>query len=117
MAGVEQTDTCWIWRNYRNPKGYGLFSVDGEATLVHRWAYQHFVGPIPSHLQIDHLCRVTSCANPRHLELVTAADNTRRRYDATRRTHCKSGHQYTPGDGCPKCRDKRRRLKRIGAAP
>jgi hypothetical protein len=34
---------------------------------AHRVSYEHYVGPIPKGLEIDHLCRVRHCVNPAHL--------------------------------------------------
>jgi len=82
--------TCWIWTAHRDAKGYGSF----ESRRAHRVAYEMMVGPIPDGLQIDHLCRVTSCVNPKHLEPVTLAENLRRA--AAARTRCKRGHEFTP---------------------
>ena len=47
---------------------YGKFYADGRTQLVHRYAYEWANGPIPDGLVIDHLCRVTACVNPDHLE-------------------------------------------------
>jgi hypothetical protein len=56
------------------------------------------VGAIPDDLQIDHLCRVTQCVNPDHLEAVTARENGRRSDNISslnaRKTHCKRGHPF-----------------------
>jgi hypothetical protein len=35
-------------------------------------------GPIANELVADHLCRVTACVNPHHIELVTRRVNTQR---------------------------------------
>jgi hypothetical protein len=45
---------------------------------AHRFAYELMVGPIPEDLELDHLCGVRECVNPRHLEAVTHLVNVRR---------------------------------------
>ncbi|NWN89184.1 MAG: HNH endonuclease [Micrococcaceae bacterium] len=88
---------CWLWIGYLNRSGYGTFGVNGKAMLAHRWSYEHYIGPIPDGLDIDHLCRVRHCVNPAHMEPVTNAENIARspiHYGA--RTRCKNGHEFTP---------------------
>lgn len=75
---------CWIWTGQINPDGYGWFGLAGKNELVHRYVYEMLVGPIPEGLEIDHLCMVRPCLNPPHLEAVTHAENTRRRWVAER---------------------------------
>ncbi len=95
-------DGCWIWQlRCMRKGGYGLITVAGGPKLAHRVSYEVFVGPIPSGLQIDHLCRVRLCVNPDHLEPVTARENIMRSPFApaainARKTHCPQGHEYTP---------------------
>ena len=69
--------TCWLWFAARQKKGYGLFR-DGKMVQAHRWAYERYVGAIPRHLVIDHLCRQPACVRPDHLEIVTNAENLQR---------------------------------------
>jgi hypothetical protein len=69
---------CWIWVKHINEWGYGVKSIDSKPKAAHRVYYEQHVGPIPSGLQLDHLCRVRECVNPSHLEPVTAAENSRR---------------------------------------
>lgn len=93
---------CWIWPG-RTCKGYGRY---GEA-LVHRMTYEALVTEIPDGLDLDHLCRVITCANPYHLEPVTRAENNRRKWAL--HTHCPAGHEFTTantytGGGHRKCR-------------
>ncbi|TAM22401.1 MAG: HNH endonuclease [Nevskiaceae bacterium] len=55
-------------------------------------------GPIPVGFEIDHLCAVRACVNVSHLELVSHAENIRRRdlaSGAGRPDRCKHGHLYT----------------------
>lgn len=85
---------CWLWigANYP-PYGYGQYSIDGVPLSAHRAAYRALVGAIPQGLQLDHLCRVTSCCNPLHLEPVTPKENSIRR---TRLIEsCPRGHRYS----------------------
>ena len=88
-------DSCWTWEGKRDCLGYGLCHFAGE-WFAHRVAYRLAVGPVPDGLELDHLCRNTSCANPAHLEPVTGAENIRRAVLARReRPHCANGHPYT----------------------
>ena len=45
---------------------------------AHRASYELAKGPIPDGMHLDHLCRVTCCINPDHLEPVTNRENARR---------------------------------------
>lgn len=110
---VEFTETCWLWKNgTRN--GYGAFSPrHGQSRYAHRWAYEFCVGSIPEGLDLDHLCRVTRCVRPDHLEPVTRRINVLRGQTVVAvnaaKTHCSKGHDYTPENtnvirGHRKCR-------------
>ena len=91
---------CWEWQGYRDRDGYGQFNVYRRQRMqAHRYSYEMIVGPIPDGLQIDHLCRNTSCVNPAHLEPVTCQVNLLRgeTFQAKNavKTHCPRGHEYT----------------------
>lgn len=83
---------CWIWQRGTSPSGYGNWHSRGVHG-AHRLSYVTFKGPIPSGYDIDHLCQVTTCVNPDHLEAVTPEENRRRQ--TQRRTHCVHGHEFT----------------------
>jgi hypothetical protein len=95
---------CWIWTGGLTGAGYGGFAceprkADGRLSFVcaHRYAYEQVVGPIPDGMFLDHLCRVTQCVNPGHLEPVTMAENFRRGAPSVsainrEKTHCIHGH-------------------------
>jgi hypothetical protein len=87
-----------MWKGYRNRYGYGILNVRHRPLQAHRWSYERFVGPIPEGLHIDRLCRNRARVNPKHLEPVTPADNTRRGNSPAmirvRSGTCGRGHEY-----------------------
>lgn len=149
-------DDCWPWTWIISFYGYGVFTTHKRETGVaakelraHRWAYEAVVGPIADGLVIDHTCHNRDpdcrdgnaclhrrCVNPAHLEAVTSPVNTMRGKTPTAinaaKTHCDSGHEFTPentyirrrkgrhlGRDCRACnRDRaaRNRAKRAGGA-
>lgn len=68
---------CWIWQGSQRG-GYGYLVVRQKRLAAHRHVYETLVGPIAENLTIDHLCRVTLCVNPDHLEPVTRSVNSKR---------------------------------------
>ena len=127
-AKVEQVDPdlCWEWMGAQTPLGYGRFRAFRRSVLAHRFAYELLVGPIPSGLELDHLCCNPSCVRPDHLDPVTHHENILRgRSPAAqhaRKTHCKRGHEFTPentyfrSNGNRRCRFCVLQQQRKGAA-
>ena len=93
---------CWRFTGALTG-GYGVIGRGGRGAgnvYTHRLTYEHFIGPIPEGLDIDHLCRNRWCCNPRHLEAVPRIVNVARGlrgpgYGPRERSHCKWGHPYS----------------------
>lgn len=99
VAMPSSFNACWPWIGSRDvPKGYGRFSSLGRPIYAHRASYILAVEPIPAGLQIDHLCNLTCCVNPTHLEPVPGAVNILRGDSPSARnavkTECLRGHQF-----------------------
>lgn len=113
-AMVTKSESCWLWQGFVRKDGYASVFDGDRYDYIHRVAYRLLVGPIPEGLHIDHLCRIRNCVNPDHLEPVTPGENVRRGLSGINnysKTHCKSGHEFTPentyhakGDGSRHCR-------------
>jgi hypothetical protein len=78
MSKSRRDGTCVIFTG-STVGGYGRVWSGGKAQMVHRVAWEAAHGPIPDTMQIDHLCRNRACFNVEHLEVVTKAENLRRR--------------------------------------
>lgn len=102
---VRDENGCLRWTGALDGKGYGRIYLGGgkagaRITGTHQAAYREWVGPIPDGMEIDHLCKVTDCLEPTHLEAVTHRENILRSDNFAgrfaRQTHCKYGHEFTP---------------------
>ena len=99
MTMPEPMSGCWFWTGAKNAKGYGKIGpgryrhlgLSPRTSLAHRAVYELLREPIPDGLQIDHKCRVHSCVNPAHLEVVSNDENQRR----SRTLQCRRGHPWT----------------------
>lgn len=95
---INKTEGCWLWTGWKNNKGYGMLTERGKHVLAHRMMWESINGPIPSGMELDHLCRNTLCVRPDHLEAVTHRENILRGAGPiprnARKTHCPHGHVY-----------------------
>lgn len=118
---VIQENGCLLWTG-KPWNGYGALRCGNRTLRAHRLSFEHYVGPIPGGMELDHLCRNTMCVNPSHLEAVTHKENVLRGNwlgaQNARKTACPSGHPYEVssrrGDGttfrqCGVCRRKYKR--------
>lgn len=90
----EPNSGCWLWLGNLGPDGYGR--INGRQ--AHTVSYEIHIGPMPSGLIPDHLCRLHPCVNPWHLEPVTNRVNILRGTAPSAlnavKTHCKRGHPF-----------------------
>jgi hypothetical protein len=126
---VLDTETgCLLWTGAKTKDGYGQVWVPGVGVRrVHRVVWEHFNGPIPEGLVIDHrICRNRACAAIAHMEVVSPRLNTLRGATVTAqnaaRTHCPAGHELAGANlvashlkhgwrQCRTCQGVRNRLK------
>ncbi len=89
---------CMVWEGCTDERGYGLVTFHRKGWRVHRLVWEHFNGPIPEGLELDHLCRVHPCSNVHHLEPTTSQVNILRGVGpaaiCARKTECLRGHAF-----------------------
>src|SRR6266498_2006407 len=95
---ITELDWCHEWSGYIS-SGYGRVGFKRDYHYVHVIVYEHYFGPIPEGLELDHTCGNKRCANVNHLELVTHKENCLRSDSPwamnAQKTHCPLGHPYS----------------------
>lgn len=95
---------CWQWTGLLTKAGYGAMFARGEHG-AHRVSWLLHRGPIPTGLQLDHLCRNRACVNPDHMEPVTVRENVLRGEGPAarhaRQTTCLHGHLFDEANTYP----------------
>ena len=121
-------DGCWLFSSCNDRYGYGRLQNCGRMIKAHRFSYELLVGPIPTGLTIDHLCRNPGCVRPDHLEAVSHRENVLRGVGIAAKnavkTHCPSGHHYSASNtyiskgkrSCKRCNRRRCRERRAHIA-
>ena len=96
---IDPNTGCWLWTGVIHKNGYGSFKLGSLTQGAHIFSYEHYVGPVPNGLELDHIiCDTRPCCNYAHLRAVTHLENIRRgrsgEYNRVK-THCKNGHEFT----------------------
>lgn len=97
---VKCEDGCWKWKGTLL-KGYGIHTEKGRRGYSHRVAWEMRYFKLPGDLCIDHLCRVKSCVNPDHLDVVTWAENGRQAQQALKAEHLAAKQPAAKSVECP----------------
>lgn len=97
----EPMSGCHLWIGAATVDGYGTFGMGGRTRRAHRVAWEFANGPIPADTMVLHGCDNPACVNVLHLHLGDNRANmkemvARGRSLHRQKTHCPSGHQYTP---------------------
>jgi len=89
---------CWEWTKGVTSGGYGTIQINKKTRTVHSIMLELTGRIIPKGKCTDHLCRNTRCINPRHLEIVTFRENTKRGISPVavnmKKKFCKNGHPF-----------------------
>jgi hypothetical protein len=101
---VDRSGECHRWTGAHNSAGYGNFFLGGRTRSAHIVALLLAGVEVPEGMTVDHVwdrgCRHRDCVRVDHLEIVPFRTNVLRSNNAAavgaRRTHCPSGHEYTP---------------------
>lgn len=131
MKGKPTDGGCILGWSIRCKAGYTSICLNNKVASGHRASYRAFKGRLISGMEIDHLCKNTSCINPDHLDQVLPIVNKHRSNCATTinllKTHCCKGHEFNSTNTrirnskwracrlCEKIRKKNRRAVRLPA--
>ena len=94
---------CWEWIGPKDEKGYGRFHVGNHKySKAHNYSLS-LVEEINPTMVRDHICRNRGCVNPKHLRQVSSRTNTLENSRSNGainkiKTHCKYGHEFSPGN-------------------
>lgn len=82
---IDKQRGCWLWQGEVTKRGYGRAWYKNHRYMAHRLVYWLLVKlhgdkfDIDNRkIELDHLCEVRNCVNPKHLEKVGRVKNCKR---------------------------------------
>lgn len=103
---------CWLWIASKDAYGYSRIKFDCKSKLAHVLSYVSFTLAHVAN-ELDHLCEIKHCINPKHLKDVTHKNNSRKASGWTlidgiwycKRKHAMTGMNiYPTSDGYVRCK-------------
>ena len=91
----EPNTGCWLWIGGLKPDGYARFNTRKTG---HQMSFEHWIGKVPEGKEIDHICNMRCCVNPKHLQAITHKENIAKSgaWEFNRKkTNCPKGHPYS----------------------
>lgn len=86
----------------RKADGRVQTTVSGRVRYLYQVRYEEKHGPVPDGFVLHHECEDSRCVNEDHLTLMTQSDHMKlhgfggdARPGQGRKTHCRSGHEYS----------------------
>lgn len=102
---LQKGQSCWTLnvtpnKDSKGGLSYNKFWFQGKQIIAHIFAYETFIGPVPSGKILHHKCEYKPCCNPEHLIPVTNEENIAFSKIAPCnlnkvKTHCKYGHEFS----------------------
>lgn len=84
---VSGENGCMLWTGSRMIKGYGLISIQGVTTKLHRFVLEHKLQrPLGENMCALHACNSPSCCNPEHIIEGSNSDNVAYKVECNRQS-------------------------------
>jgi len=83
LTDRDRGDGCWWWLGTfslsNDDVPYPMVCFENHERRAHIVSHEHFIGPVPAGMHVDHRCHNTMCVNPAHLRIATPSQNGQNR--------------------------------------